>query len=56
MNDFIRSDYCLQCDGIGFVVISKEDECQELEQCEECEELHRKEVKADLLHDILKGH
>lgn len=44
MSDFIKSDYCQECDGDG---MSPEDN----EQCQECERLHRLELRADRLQD-----
>lgn len=50
MSDWLKSDYCTECDGNGYV-IEEENE----EQCAECEHLHRMEVRADIQHDIDKG-
>lgn len=44
MSDFIKSDYCQECDGDG---MSPDDN----EQCPECERLHRLELRADQLQD-----
>lgn len=44
MSDFIKSDYCQECDGDG---MSPDDN----EQCMECERLHKLEVRADRLQD-----
>jgi len=46
MNDFITSDYCTECEGCGEV---------ENEQCAECEYLHQQELRADRMHDEMKG-
>lgn len=45
---YIMSDFCHECDGDG---IDKFDG----EQCQECERLHKEEVRADMMHDLLKG-
>jgi hypothetical protein len=55
MNDFIRSEYCYECDGLGYLVVKRNDHSEEFEQCYECEELLQQELRADILHDILKG-
>jgi len=47
MSDFIKSDYCRECDGDGT--------SEENEQCESCEELHQQELRADRMHDEMKG-
>lgn len=47
---FIKSDFCHECDGCcGY--ISDHDG---IRQCEECERLHKEEVRADMMHDLLK--
>lgn len=46
MSDFIKSDFCTECEGVGHV---------EEEQCAECEYLHDLERKADIKQDIAKG-
>lgn len=58
MSDFIKSDFCTECDGEGFVWLRHENPAadSEKEQCAECEELARLEWKADLAHEIAKGH
>lgn len=48
MSNFIKSDYCQECDGDG---MSPDDNGQ----CLECERLHDLEVRADIRHDIDKG-
>lgn len=62
MNDFIKSDYCTECEGEGFIVYSYVtplfDGAQmetDHEQCPECEFLHQQEVRADRMHDEMKG-
>lgn len=49
-HDFIKSDYCLECNGDGRQVFN-----DEVIQCESCEELHKAEVRADRMHDEAKG-
>lgn len=49
-DDWIRSEHCGLCGGVGFTSDSSEKE-----QCEECERLHDLELKADRQHDELKG-
>lgn len=51
MSDFLKSDYCQECSGEGYVEYNDEPE-----QCEECERLHRLELRADKMQDIMKGH
>lgn len=55
---WIKSDYCTECDGEGFVRMKTFDtgEYAEFEnfQCEECERLHRLEVRADIRMDEIK--
>lgn len=58
--DFLKSDYCGECGGEGFIkfATSPKDSSfteYEIEQCEECERLHRAESYADLMHDMAKG-
>jgi hypothetical protein len=55
---FIKSDYCHECDGEGFVsyrVDLFDDWTIEKEQCPECEHLHKQEIYADRMHDLAKG-
>lgn len=64
MSDFIKSDYCTECDGTGKVFIGfdigfdpkrmEKFDIDKFEQCESCEELHEKEVRADRMFDELK--
>lgn len=56
MTDFIKSDYCTECDGEGFVWLRHEQGDNDKDQCFECERLHTLEVRADRLHDEAKGH
>lgn len=44
--DFVKSDYCQDCGGIGQI---------DNEQCESCEDLHNQELQADRFQDELKG-
>lgn len=53
MNDFIKSDFCTECDGVGYVTHQFEGII--FEQCESCEELHRQELRADRMMDEAKG-
>lgn len=65
MSDFIKSDYCQECDGTGSNVVAfrmgfnpitlKVSDIEKREQCEECERLHGEEIRADILHDQMKG-
>jgi hypothetical protein len=57
MSDYIKSDYCTECDGEGFVYLIHENPSadNDKEQCAECEELHQQELYADRLHDEMKG-
>lgn len=58
MSDFLTSDYCQECGGIGYYTHFTQlfDDVQsEREQCESCEELHRQELLADRLEDEMKG-
>lgn len=48
--DFVRSDYCTECEGVGFVF-----EEDKKEQCAECEHLHEQELRADRMMDEAKG-
>jgi hypothetical protein len=48
MSDFIKSDYCPECDGDGVSV-------DDGEQCLSCEDLHRAEIRADIMMDEAKG-
>lgn len=52
-NDWIKSDYCQECGGEGFVVVNHKE--NEIDQCEECERLHALELRADRLQDEMKG-
>lgn len=59
--EFLKSDYCTECGGGGYRT-EKTWTCpltgfaqRELEQCESCEELHDQEVRADRMHDEMKG-
>lgn len=53
MSDFIKSDYCTECGGEGFIWLYHENPLadSEKEQCESCEELHQAEVRADRMQD-----
>jgi hypothetical protein len=55
-SDFIKSDYCRECDGGGFVWLHHENPLadSEKEQCQSCEDLHRAEVRADNMMDAWK--
>lgn len=58
MSDFIKSDFCHECDGAGYVTYKTllfDDVQIEKEQCESCEELHKQEIRADRMHDEMKG-
>lgn len=65
MSDFMKSDYCTECDGEGKVFIGfkvgfdpkrmGQFDIDEFEQCQSCEELHRTEVRADRMMDEMKG-
>lgn len=62
MSDFIKSEYCTECGGEGFITYSYItplfDDTQletDHEQCPECEHLHRQEVLADRLEDEMRG-
>ena len=44
-NDFVSSDYCTECGGIGHIWG---------EQCAECEDLHEAELRADRRMDSFK--
>lgn len=58
MSDYIKSDYCEECGGVGYYThkVGLFDDYQlEKEQCEVCEELHRQEILADRLEDEMKG-
>lgn len=48
--DFVKSDYCRECNGDG-----RQQFGDEIIQCESCEELHKAEVRADRMHDEAKG-
>lgn len=55
---WLKSDYCTECDGEGFIRF-KSHETEEYveydsEQCEECERLHLLEVRADMRMDAIK--
>ena len=56
MSDFISSDHCLDCGGIGYRSFKTLDTGEyheiETEQCEECERLHGLEIKADIYSDL----
>ena len=49
-SDFLRSDYCDECGGNGYLIEEGKEE-----QCLNCEEIHNQEVRADRLHDEMKG-
>ena len=55
--NFLRSDYCDECGGNGYLYKVHENPLadNEREQCPTCESLHDQELKADRLHDELKG-
>lgn len=61
--EFISSVYCTACDGSGETVIDHRAwisggnvyEEDVMGQCLNCEELHQQELKADRLHDEMKG-
>lgn len=59
MKDWIKSDHCQECGGEGFYSFVSHDTGEyreyEKDQCPECERLHDLEVKADILHDQMKG-
>lgn len=56
MKDFISSDFCTDCGGIGYFHLpSHPESIPEKEQCFSCEELHEQELRADRLHDEAKG-
>jgi hypothetical protein len=59
MSDYIKSEFCLECGGEGFVkfISHQTEEYAEYEtgQCAECEELHKQEIRADRMHDLAKG-
>lgn len=44
MSDFIKSDYCEECDGDGVSI-------DDGEQCFECERLHQLELRADRIQE-----
>jgi hypothetical protein len=56
-NDWLKSDHCAVCGGIGFIVkpFGKTGVLDYEDQCESCEELHYQEVRADRLQDEWKG-
>lgn len=56
MSDFIKSDYCPECEGCGYIYLHHENPLadSEKEQCEVCEELHRQEILSDRLQDEFK--
>jgi hypothetical protein len=60
--NFLKSDYCNACGGIGYRIEKTIADMPtpglrriEYEQCEECEELHDQERRADIMQDIAKG-
>ena len=59
MSDYLKSDNCEDCGGEGFryyITHQTEEYVEhETDQCAECEELHKQEVRADRLHDEMKG-
>ena len=57
MSDWIKSDYCHECGGEGFIWLHHENPLadNDKEQCEECERLHQLELRADRLEDEAKG-
>lgn len=59
MNDWVKSDYCNECGGDGFLNHLTHDTGEykeyEKEQCEECERLVDLERRADIAQDIAKG-
>lgn len=48
--EFIKSDYCTECGGTGFIWVKPTRQ----EQCESCEDLHEQEIRADILMDSIK--
>lgn len=56
-SDFLRSDYCDECGGSGYTWLIHENPMadNEKEQCPQCESIHNQEVRADRLHDEMKG-
>jgi hypothetical protein len=58
-DDWIKSDYCQECSGEGFVknLTHRTEEYAEYEtdQCEECERLVEIERMADIAADEAKG-
>jgi hypothetical protein len=54
--DFVTSDFCGDCGGIGYFNLPSHPESKnEPEQCPECERLHDLEVRADRRMDEMKG-
>ncbi len=59
MRDFIKSEYCPDCEGSGFRIEKTStgpfgEDLTEYEQCETCEELHKQEVYVDIMQDEAK--
>lgn len=54
--DFLSSDYCTECGGVGYVWLRHENPLadNEKEQCESCEDLHIAECRADNMMDAWK--
>lgn len=52
--DFVTSDYCNQCCGNGYQKFIYPDGTHDLIQCESCENLHRDEIRADIMMDAWK--
>lgn len=48
-NEFIKSEFCTECGGTG------ESVDEPGEQCFSCEDLHKAEIRADRMHDEMKG-
>jgi hypothetical protein len=59
MDDFLKSDYCTECDGLGYYEEYSQQTAYLVTsmkyQCPSCEELHQKEARADILEDELKN-
>jgi hypothetical protein len=55
VGNWLRSDYCTDCGGKGYIEENHEAPYGWQEyQCEQCEELHEKELQADILQDEIK--
>lgn len=56
MSNWIKSEFCTECDGEGYVILHHENPAadNDKEQCAECEHLAELEKRADRLEDEIK--